>query len=130
MMDIEITPEGQPLQEMESTLKLREKIREYTKSDRKLLRANASDSLRFGVGEIKARITELESLTEKDVIGLARRIKRRKHATCEDMYRLSHSFLQDTQNIETFSKIPGGLQVLIKELTGKHCNIIYLMFSH
>ncbi|TMW41810.1 hypothetical protein DOY81_013108 [Sarcophaga bullata] len=120
MMDIETTPEEQPLQTMESTLKLRDKIREYTKSDRKLMRANVSDSLRFGVGEIKARIKELESLTEKDVIGLARRIKRRKHATCEDMYRLSHAFLQDVQNIETFSKIPGAIQVLIKELTGNN----------
>lgn len=119
-MDIEISSEEKPIQAMESTLKLRDKIREYSKSDRKQFRANITDSLRFGVGEIKARIEELENLTEKDVTGLARRIKRRKHATCEDMYRLSHAFLQDLQNIETFSKIPGALQVLIKELTGKH----------
>ena len=64
------------------------------------MRANASDSLRFGVDEIKAQIKELESLIEKYLIGLDRRIKRRKHATCEGMYRLSHAFLQEMQNIE------------------------------
>lgn len=106
------------LQIMVPTLKLREKIREYTKSHREQLRANSLDSLRFGIGEIKARIQELENLTEKDVTGLAGRIKRRKHATNEDMYRLSHAFLQDEKNIETFNKIPGAIQVLVKELTG------------
>ncbi|KAI8125165.1 hypothetical protein FF38_00359 [Lucilia cuprina] len=109
----------QSLQIKVPTLKLKEKIREYTKSHREQLRANSLDALRFGIGEIKARIQELENLTEKDVTGLAGRIKRRKHATNEDMYRLSHAFLQDEKNIETFNKIPGAIQVLVKELTGK-----------
>lgn len=112
---------------MVPTLKLREKIREYTKSHREHLRANSLDSLRFGIGEIKARIQELENLTEKDVSGLAGRIKRRKHATNEDMYRLSHAFLQDVKNIETFNKIPGAIQVLVKELTG-NVNTTYEKF--
>ncbi|XP_059222042.1 uncharacterized protein LOC106093750 [Stomoxys calcitrans] len=100
------------------TTLLREKVREYTKRHREQIRADVSDSLRFQLGEIKARIKELENLSEKDVAGLAARIKRRKHATEEDMYRLSHAFLQDAKNIETFSKITGALQVLVKELTG------------
>ncbi|KAM7353613.1 uncharacterized protein ACRADG_005604 [Cochliomyia hominivorax] len=101
------------------TPKLRDKIREYTKLHREQVRANSLDSLRFGIGEIKARIQELDNLTEKDVTGLAGRIKRRKHATNEDMYRLSHAFLQDERNIETFNKITGAMQVLVKELSGK-----------
>lgn len=105
-------------QTMVPTLKLRAKIREYTKTNREQLRANTSDSLRFGIGEIQARIKELDNLTEKDVAGLAGRIKRRKHATNEDMYRLSHAFLQDEKNIQTFNKITGAIQVLVKELTG------------
>ena len=106
-------------QVIRTTLKMREKIRDYTKSNREQLRASTSDSLRFGIGEIKARIQELDNLTEKDVIGLAGRMKRRKHATNEDMYRLSHAFLQDDRNIQAFNKIPGAIQVLVKELTGK-----------
>ncbi|XP_061387310.1 uncharacterized protein LOC133322332 [Musca vetustissima] len=97
---------------------LREKIRDYTKKHREAIRAEVSDSLRFQLGEIKERIQELDNVTEKDVTGLAARIKRRKHATIEDMYRLSHAFLQDVTNIQAFNKIPGAIQVLIKELTG------------
>ncbi|XP_005180826.1 uncharacterized protein LOC101899969 [Musca domestica] len=97
---------------------LREKIREYTKKHREAIRAEVSDSLRFQLGEIKERIQELDNVTEKDVAGLAARIKRRKHATIEDMYRLSHAFLQNVANIQAFNKIPGSMQVLIKELTG------------
>ncbi|XP_075152258.1 uncharacterized protein LOC142226246 [Haematobia irritans] len=99
---------------------LREKIREYTKRHREQVRADTSDSLRFQLGEIKEYIKELDNLSEKDVTGLAARIKRRKHATEEDMYRLSHAFLQDAKNIEVFSKTTGALQVLIKELTGNN----------
>lgn len=97
---------------------LREKIRDYTKKHREQIRADALDSLRFELGEIKTRIQELEDLSEKDVTGLAARIKRRKHATVEDMYRFSHAFLQDAKNIEAFIKITGALQILVKELTG------------
>lgn len=97
---------------------LREKIRKYSKNIRDIKRNNENDSLRFGLGEIQSKIIELENLTEKDVQGLANRIKRRKHATAEDMYRLSHAFLQGIENIRAFSMIPGAIQTLVKELTG------------
>ncbi|XP_055839015.1 uncharacterized protein LOC129907007 [Episyrphus balteatus] len=97
---------------------LREKIRKYSKNIRDIKRNCENDSLRFGLGEIQSKIIELENLTEKDVQGLANRIKRRKHASAEDMYRLSHAFLQGIGNIRAFSMIPGAIQTLVKELTG------------
>ncbi|SPP79868.1 uncharacterized protein LOC117582314 [Drosophila guanche] len=97
---------------------LRLKIRSYAKEQRQVLRTSATDALRFGLGQIWNEISELENLSAKDVSGLAARIKRRKHATAEDMYRLSHAFLQGNENINTFAGIPGAMQVLVKELSG------------
>ncbi|KAH8293109.1 hypothetical protein KR044_004279, partial [Drosophila immigrans] len=97
---------------------LRHRIREYAKHQRKDLRTNATDALRFGLGQIKDEISELENLSVKDVHGLAGRIKRRKHATAEDMYRLSHAFLQSNDNIKAFAATQGAAQVIVKELTG------------
>lgn len=102
-----------------ATNHLREKIREYAREERSRMRADARDSLRFGLGEIKEQIRQLLSLNETDVLGLASRIKRRKRACPEDMYRLSHAFLQSNENISAFNRIPGAIQVLIKALTGK-----------
>lgn len=97
---------------------LREKIRKYSKTIRDTKRNNENDSLRFGLGEIQSKIVELDNLSEKDIQGLANRIKRRKHASAEDMYRLSHAFLQGIENIRAFAMIPGAIQTLVKELTG------------
>uniref|UniRef100_A0A1B0G3Q0 Large ribosomal subunit protein uL15 n=1 Tax=Glossina morsitans morsitans TaxID=37546 RepID=A0A1B0G3Q0_GLOMM len=97
----------------------REKIHVYANSQREHHRERFRDSLRFGLGEIKERVQFLDNLNERDVLGLAKRIKRRKRATPEYMYCLSYAFLQDLENIKVFNKTPGALQILIKELTGK-----------
>ncbi|EDW75563.2 uncharacterized protein Dwil_GK23924 [Drosophila willistoni] len=97
---------------------LRLKIREYAQKQRHNQRDQATDAFRFGLGQIRQEITELDNLKIKDVQGLAARIKRRKHATSENMYRLSHAFLQGNENINCFAAIPGASQVLVKELTG------------
>ncbi|XP_017838812.2 uncharacterized protein LOC108597003 [Drosophila busckii] len=110
-------PTSQPPTKMDDTF-LRHKIREYAKQQRHNLRTNANDALRFGLGQIKQEICELENLRVKDVQGMAGRIKRRKHATTEDMYRLSHAFLQGNENINAFAATPGAIQVIVKELTG------------
>ncbi|KAH8377213.1 hypothetical protein KR093_004153, partial [Drosophila rubida] len=111
------TAESTALQRPEETA-LRHKIREYAKHQRKDLRTSATDALRFGLGQIRDEIRELENLGVKDVHGLAGRIKRRKRATTEDMYRLSHAFLQSNDNINAFAAIQGAPQVIVKELTG------------
>lgn len=98
---------------------LRHKIREYAREQRKGIRTHTTDALRFGLGQIKDEISELENLSVQDVRGMAGRIKRRKQASAEDMYRLSHAFLQGNDNINEFACVPGAIQVLVKELTGK-----------
>ncbi|KAL7740753.1 hypothetical protein ACLKA6_012368 [Drosophila palustris] len=104
---------------MEDTA-LRRKIREYARQQRKELRTNSMDALRFCLGQIQDEIRELECLDVKDVRGLASRIKRRKHADAADMYRLSHAFLQGNANIIVFAGVQGATQVIVKELTGGH----------
>ncbi|KAI8043231.1 uncharacterized protein LOC128263221 [Drosophila gunungcola] len=99
---------------------LRSKIREYARDQRLECRIKAKDSLRIGLGQVKKEVAALESLDTKDVLGLAGRIKRRKHATSEDLCRLSLAFLQGNDNINAFAAIPGAIQVLVKELTGPH----------
>ncbi|KAH8298376.1 hypothetical protein KR018_012185 [Drosophila ironensis] len=99
---------------------IREKVRECAREQRREGRTQAKDALRLGLGQIKDEMTALEHLTAKDVHGLAGRIKRRKHATSEDLCRLSLAFLQGEENINAFAAIPGALQVLVKELTGPH----------
>lgn len=101
-----------------ATDQLREKLRQLCKIERENKRCAEIDSLRLGLGEIRSVITELENLSEKDVSGLCSRIKRRKHATIEDMFRLSHAFLQSNDNIIIFAKTPGAINVIVKELTG------------
>ncbi|XP_026835349.1 uncharacterized protein LOC6543458 [Drosophila erecta] len=98
---------------------LRNKIRGYARDQRVECRMKAKDSLRIGLGQVKQEVAALEMGT-KDVIGMASRIKRRKHATSEDLCRLSLGFLQGNDNINAFAAIPGAIQVLVKELTGPH----------
>lgn len=97
---------------------IRSNLREHLKLERFKVRNESSDALRVGVGAIKEIITDLDNITEKDVTGMASRIKRKKGATEEDLNRLSHAFLQNVENIITFSKITGALNVIVKELTG------------
>ncbi|XP_017061077.1 uncharacterized protein LOC108101288 [Drosophila ficusphila] len=99
---------------------LRSKIRGYDRDHRLECRIKVKDSLRIGLGQVKQEVEALESLGTKDVTGMAARIKRRKHASSEDMCRLSLAFLQGNENIDAFAAIPGAIQVLVKELTGPH----------
>lgn len=57
-------------------------------------------------------------ISQKDVIGMCSRIKRKKHASKEDMTRLSTAFLQNKENISVFIKVTGAINVIIKEFTG------------
>ncbi|XP_017094979.2 uncharacterized protein [Drosophila bipectinata] len=108
---------SQPVPPSENSL-IREKVRGYAQEQRKEGRTEAKDSLRIGLGQIKEEFAAQDNLSEKDVHGLATRIKRRKHATSEDLFRLALAFLQGVENINAFAAIPGALQVLVKELTG------------
>lgn len=82
-------------------------------------RSKYADSVRVGVEELSDFLKEMELITEEDIAGMALRIKRRRHADEADLNRLSHAFLQSPDNSIAFVNIPGALDVLIKELTGK-----------
>lgn len=101
---------------------LKSNLRANMRQDRVENRHNAVDSLRLGVGELSKFLTDLEHMTEKDMAGMASRIKRRRRADEADLIRLSQSFLQCTENITTFTNITGALNVLVKELTGSDSN--------
>lgn len=64
------------------------------------------------------RFVDSEILTEKDVVGLCSRIKRRKHATAEDLQKLCVAFIQRETNGSAFIKVTGAINVVIKEFTG------------
>ncbi|XP_063700647.1 uncharacterized protein LOC134830959 [Culicoides brevitarsis] len=107
-----------PEKENEVLLNIRQKNRDDLHNVQHNKRLSAVDRQRCGLTEIVANIQEHELLTEKDVAGLSSRIKRRKSATPTDLKRLSAAFLHDPANIEAFSKIPGALNVVVKELSG------------
>lgn len=83
--------------------------RELLKEKREFNRSKAFDLNRF---------VESEIVTEKDIAGLCSRIKRRKHATDEDLRKLCNAFIQSEANISAFIKTTGAINVIIKEFTG------------
>lgn len=98
-------------------------MRNMALAERRMDRHHTVDAVRMGLGSCLEEIVELESISVKDVLALAGRIKRRREADAQDMLRLSRAFQQDGANITAFSNTPGALQVLIKMLRGN-------MFSH
>lgn len=118
MEDQKIIPEY--LNDSSSNLKLN--LRVNQKLFRAVRRNDHIDAKRIGVGEIKHLIADAENITEKDIAGLASRIKRRRNAGELDLIRLSQAFLQSIGNIRAFINIPGALNVIVKELTGNDSN--------
>ncbi|XP_059616830.1 uncharacterized protein LOC132261841 [Phlebotomus argentipes] len=101
------------------------RIRDYIRRDIQDFRANSRhsdlDTVRCGLGEIVDVMSN--NITQKDVQGLAARIKRRKRATSNDLIRLSKAFMRDSENISTFMRIPGAINVVIKEFTGQDADL-------
>lgn len=93
----------------EKVIELREKLRNELQNHRVLLRTSAFDKNRF---------LESEILNEKDIIGLTSRIKRRKRVEEDELIKLGNSFFQNEENISTFIKITGGINVIVKEFIG------------
>lgn len=104
--------------ENELLLNIRQRNREDIHKFQLNKRLSTVDRQRCGLTEISAAIQEQELLTEKDVQGLSSRIKRRKSAKSTDLKRLSAAFLHNSKNIEIFCKIPGAVNVVVKELSG------------
>lgn len=98
---------------------LRDDLRQNLENIRHEQRHNKNDSIRIGIGELGGYLANLETFTADDVAKLANQIKNQKHANANDLNRLCHAFLQDTENIQCFLNVTGALNVLVKELTGK-----------
>lgn len=103
--------------------KIKNKARDELKVDRENSRKTKNDSLRIGLADLQQKIKNNENITENDITGLAGRIKRRKQAESEDLYRLSNGFLQNELNIKTFVNIQGALNVIVKVLTGNNAKL-------
>lgn len=91
----------------------RRKRREFLQEQREFNRLKAFELNRF---------VESEIITEKDIAGLCSRIKRRKHATAEDLTKLGNAFIQNEANISAFIKTTGAINIIIKEFTGNDHN--------
>lgn len=70
----------------------------------------------------KHRFDEDELINEHDIHGLCSRIKRRKGADAEDLQRLGIAFIQSEENIVSFIKVTGAINVIVKEFTGNDRN--------
>ena len=99
---------------------LRDFRRLQVKLDREKVRNKVHDVKRIGLKKLVKK--ESEKVTENDIKGLASRIKRKKHAAKEDLIKLSQGFLESEENITTFCKITGAINVIVKELTGKNAD--------
>jgi hypothetical protein len=94
----------------EKVIEVRCRLRDNLRKNQEIHRSSAFDKNRFLDSEI---------LNEKDIAGLCARIKRRKHATDDDLEKLGVAFFQSESNITTFIKITGAINVLVKEFIGQ-----------
>ncbi|CAG9798847.1 unnamed protein product [Chironomus riparius] len=107
---MEIDRENKEIENLSGKVnELRVKLREEHSKSQHLHRSIAFDHNRF---------IESEIFTESDVTGICSRIKRRKHATEEDLIKLATSFYQNEANISAFMKITGAINVIVKEFIG------------
>ena len=93
--------------------KIREKSLHDLEKNRESSKNKIYDSKRLILGFLDAD----KKYTEKDISGMAQRIKRRKHADENDLVSLGKAFIQNETLINHFLSIPGALHVVIKEFT-------------
>lgn len=94
---------------------IRERQRLEVRRHQSEQRGDLLDRKRCGLSDA---INEEARLTEKDVAGLAARLKRRKRAEENDLKRLTAAFLHSGKNVSEFCRITGALNVVMKEFTG------------
>lgn len=97
---------------------IRENVRDNLKIARIKNRNAAIDGLRIAPEELENLSINLQNFSVKDVSTIVQTIKKHKHAKPTELSKLSHAFLQSTENILCFLNTTGALNVLVKELTG------------
>lgn len=101
---------------------VRDSIRNNVNVSRLKHRQEGVDSLRVAPNDLQNFSINLQTFSEDDVSEIVKTIKKNKHAQPTELLKLSHAFLQSTQNINCFVKKIGAMNVLIKELTGLFIN--------
>lgn len=99
---------------------IRENVKENIRIARLKHRQDELDSLRITHGKLDEHSINLQTFTKSDVQDAANKIKRQRHASETELMKLSHAFLQSTENISCFINTTGALPVVIKEMTGKN----------
>lgn len=103
---------------MESNQELKQSLTDELRDDRRNKLKEHQEFSRLKAFDCNRFIDSDDVLTEKDIAGLCSRIKRRKHASEEDLIRLSNAFIQSELNISAFIKTTGAVNIVVKELTG------------
>lgn len=98
---------------------IRENVRENIRIARLKHRQDGLDNLRVIHGEHEDHAINLQTFTTNDVLATANKIKKQRHASPTELMKLTHAFLQSTENIACFINASGAVPVIIKEMTGK-----------
>lgn len=97
---------------------VRDSVRKDIHEARSKHRHDKIDGLRVAPNELSNYSINLQSFDRDDVLNIVKAIKKNKHAKMAELLKLSHAFLQSTDNIQTFLNTTGAMNVLVKELTG------------
>lgn len=98
---------------------IRENVKENIRIARLRRRQDEVDNFRITLGDSDEHSINLQSFNANDVLAIAIRIKKKRSVPPSDLMKLSHAFLQSTENINCFVNTSGAVPVIIKEATGK-----------
>lgn len=107
-----------PQNESKIVISLRHNIRNYVQSNRTKNRHNEIDSFRIAPDQLETHAINLHNFDKDDVLTLVKLIKKNKKARPIELLKLSHAFLQSTDNIKCFLDATNAINIIIKEFTG------------
>lgn len=97
---------------------VRDSVRKNVHEARSKHRHDEIDGFRVAPNELLNHSIDLQSFDRDDILIIVKTMKKNKHAKTAELLKLSHAFLQNTDNIQAFLNTTGAMNVLIKELTG------------
>lgn len=98
---------------------IRENVKENIRIARLKHRQDEVDNFRITLGQLEDDTINLQTFSTTDVLEIANKIKKQRHASIPELLKLCHAFLQSSENITCFVNSTGALPVIVKELTGK-----------
>lgn len=97
---------------------IRENVKENIRIARLKHRQDELDNLRITHGDLEDDSINLQSFSVNDVLEIANKIKKHRHASVTDLLKLCHAFLQSIDNINCFVNATDAVPVIVKEMTG------------